>query len=154
MRGVTWELHKNPYGLFTFQSLINHLGFRYDGNNLSVISSSFLKILFILERGKEGEREGEKHQCVVASRASPTGDLACNPGMCTDWESNQQLFGSQASDQSTEPHQPGQSSFFPQGRQFHPFTCSYPFPLTTAGRLKVAYQCSGCAKTKIQRSCL
>ena len=36
--------------------------------------------LFIFrERGREGEREGEKHQCVVASRAPPTGHLACNP---------------------------------------------------------------------------
>ena len=29
-----------------------------------------------------GEREGEKHQCVVASHTPPTRDLACNPGMC------------------------------------------------------------------------
>ena len=41
----------------------------------------FLKILFtylFLERRREGEREreGEKHQCVVASCVSPTGDLA------------------------------------------------------------------------------
>ena len=43
----------------------------------------FLNLL--LERGKEGEREEEKHQCVVASHAPPTGDLACNPGMCLDW---------------------------------------------------------------------
>ena len=57
----------------------------------------------------EGEREGEKHQCVVASQVSPTGDLAHNPGMCPDWESNQQPFGSQASAKSTEPHQPGHS---------------------------------------------
>ena len=32
--------------------------------------------------GMEGGREGEKHQCVVASCESPTGNLACNPGMC------------------------------------------------------------------------
>ena len=32
-----------------------------------------------------------------------------NPGMCPDWESNQQPFGSQARTQSTEPHQPGPS---------------------------------------------
>ena len=38
--------------------------------------------VFILERGREGEREGEKHQYMVASHTSPTGDLACNPGMC------------------------------------------------------------------------
>ena len=29
------------------------------------------------------------------------------PGMCSDWESNQQLFGLQAGTQFTEPHQPG-----------------------------------------------
>ena len=55
-----------------------------------------------------GERKEEKHQCVIASHTPPTRDLACNPGMCPDWESNQQLFGSQASTQSTEPHQPGE----------------------------------------------
>ena len=36
----------------------------------------------------------------------PTGDLARNPGMCPDWESNQGPLASQASTQSTEPHQP------------------------------------------------
>ena len=30
-----------------------------------------------------------------------------NPGMCSDWESNQQPFRLQAGTQSTEPHQPG-----------------------------------------------
>ena len=57
----------------------------------------FLKdfIYICLERGKgrekerEREREGEKHQCVVASNIPPTGDLARNPGMCPDWESDQ-----------------------------------------------------------------
>ena len=80
-------------------------------NALSLVilsSSSFLKILFIFrERGMEGEKEGEKHQCVVASRMPPTGDLAHNPGMSPEWESNQLTFGSQASTQSTEPQQPG-----------------------------------------------
>ena len=55
--------------------------------------------LFFLDRG------GEKHQCVVASCSPRTGDLASNPAMCSDWESNQCPFGSQASAQSTEPHQ-------------------------------------------------
>ena len=54
-----------------------------------------------------GEREEEKHQCVVASHTSPTGDLACNPGMCPDWESNQRPFSSWAGTQYTELHQPG-----------------------------------------------
>ena len=58
--------------------------------------------LFIFrQRGRGGEREGEKHeeekhQCVVASHAPPTGDLAHNPGMCPNWESNLQPFGLQA----------------------------------------------------------
>ena len=58
--------------------------------------------LFIFREGK-GEREGEKHQCVAAS----TGDLACNPSMCPDGESNPRHVGLQAGAQSTEPHQPG-----------------------------------------------
>ena len=64
-------------------------------------------LLIFRERGREGERDGQKHQCVVASRAPQSGDLAHNSGMCPDWESNQQPFGSQACAQSTEPHQPG-----------------------------------------------
>ena len=71
----------------------------------------FFKIYFIFrEREREGEREGEKHQCVVASHEPPTGDLACNPGMCPDWESNQQHSGLQAGAQLTEPHQPGEAT--------------------------------------------
>ena len=55
--------------------------------------NSFFKrfYLFIFrERGREREREGEKQQCVVASHVAPIGDLACNPGTCPDWDSNQQ----------------------------------------------------------------
>ena len=75
----------------------------------------FLKILFLfLERGERREKERErkidvqeKHQ-LITSLMSPTGDLACNPGMCPEWELNQWPLGSQASTQSTEPYQPGQ----------------------------------------------
>ena len=64
--------------------------------------------LFIFrESGREGERVGEKHQCVVASDAPQIGDLAHNPGMGPAKESNWQPFGSQAHTQSTELHQPG-----------------------------------------------
>ena len=59
------------------------------------------------EKGREGEREEEKHQCVVASHEPPAGDLAHNPGMCPDWESNQGPLGWQAGTQPTKPHQPG-----------------------------------------------
>ena len=47
-----------------------------------------------------GEREGEKHQCVVASYAPPSGDLAHNPGMCPKWGSNERPFGPQVCTQS------------------------------------------------------
>ena len=39
-------------------------------------------IYLFLERGTEGQREGEKQLCVVASHMPATADLACNPGMC------------------------------------------------------------------------
>ena len=61
--------------------------------------------LFIFREGSERE----KHHVVTASQAPPTGDLAHNPDMCPDWESNWRPFGSQSSAQSTEPHQTGQN---------------------------------------------
>ena len=78
------------------------------------IRKYFFKVLFIFfrERAREGEREGEKHQCVFASHSPPTGDLAHNPGMFPDWESNQRPLGSQSGTQSTEPRQPGHALFF------------------------------------------
>ena len=42
----------------------------------------FKRFYLLLERGEGKEKEGEKHQCVVASHVPPTGDLAHNPGMC------------------------------------------------------------------------
>ena len=47
------------------------------------------------ERGREEEREGERHQCVVASHKALTGDLTHNPGRCPDQELNKLPFGSQ-----------------------------------------------------------
>ena len=71
----------------------------------------FIYLFIFRERGREGDRETntdvwEKHWS-VASCMPPTGDLACNPGMCPDWELNWWPFGPQASTQSTKPHQPG-----------------------------------------------
>ena len=78
--------------------------------NLTCSSFSLLffkRFLFIFRvRGGKIQREGEKHQCVVASCTSYTGDLACNPGMCSNWELNWWPIGSQAGVQSTEPHRP------------------------------------------------
>ena len=49
---------------------------------------------------------------MVAPHELHTGDLAHNPGMCLDWESNLQPFSVQAYTQSTELYQPGLMSFF------------------------------------------
>ena len=72
----------------------------------SVFGFFFLRFYLYTFREMGREGEGEKHQS-VASHTPPTGDLAWNPSMWPDWESNQWPFGSQASTQSTEPHQPG-----------------------------------------------
>ena len=80
--------------------------------SLLFIFKDFIYLFSERERGKEGERKGEKQQCVTASHASPTGDLASNPGMCPEQELNQQPFDLQAGTQSTEPHQPGLKVFF------------------------------------------
>ena len=59
------------------------------GSKVRYISNFFKRFyLFILREKGRGGKEGEKHQCVVASLVSPTGDPACNPGMCPDWELN------------------------------------------------------------------
>ena len=71
--------------------------YNYAGYNIAVNFTAFcmLYCLFLLYllifrgTGREGER-GEKHQCVVASHVPLTGDLACNSGMCPDWELNRQ----------------------------------------------------------------
>ena len=43
---------------------------------------------------------------------APTGDWACNPGMCPDQESNQQHFALWENAQLTEPHRSGIVSRF------------------------------------------
>ena len=58
------------------------------------------------------EKEGEKHQGVVASPTPLTEDLACNPGMCPNWELNQWPFSLQDNTQHTEPHQSGLKDLF------------------------------------------
>ena len=74
----------------------------FDQHFVNIVLKDFLN-LFFRERRQEEDREGEKHQCVVPSHMPPPGDLACNSGMCPDWESNRRPFGLQASTQSTEP---------------------------------------------------
>ena len=61
---------------------------------------SFFKKDFIssvLDRGEGRVEERERNINVWLSHAPPSGgDLAQNPGMCPDWESNQWPFGLQA----------------------------------------------------------
>lgn len=56
------------------------------------INCAFLKKDFLYLLFRERWREGEKHQCAketsVASCTHPTGDLACDWGMCPDLVSN------------------------------------------------------------------
>ena len=66
------------------------------------VISFFLRFYFFLERGEGREKERERnihvweiHQS-VAPRTHLTGDLAHNPGLCPDWESNQWSFSSKA----------------------------------------------------------
>ena len=70
----------------------------------------YLLFCIFREREKDGERDGKKHQYVVASSEPPY--LVRNPGMCPDWELSQRSFGWQAGAQSIEPHQPGRNIFF------------------------------------------
>ena len=72
----------------------------------------FFKRDFIFtERGSEREREERNISVWLPLTCPLLGDLACNPGMCPDWESNQRPFGLQSSTQFTEPHQPGQIKY-------------------------------------------
>ena len=65
------------------------MGPYYDRTSTKMTAVRFetLKIFYLFifrKRGRGGKIKGEKLQCVVASRAPCTGDLACNPGRCPD----------------------------------------------------------------------
>ena len=79
------------------------------------IIAIFYKDLFVFrEKGREGEREREtsmcKRYCIdrLPLACPLLGTLPATLVMCPDWELNWRPFSSQASAQSTEPHQPGQ----------------------------------------------
>ena len=73
----------------------------------------FLKrfCVFIYFRVGKGEREGERHQYVVSSCVPPTGDLACNLGMCPRPGIEQMTLWFAGWHSTTEPHQAGQIFF-------------------------------------------
>ena len=76
-----WKLHsRKKERISTFKTAWMDLEI------IMLIEIRLLKV-FYLFIFRERRREGEKHQCVVASHIT-TGDLGHNPGMCPDWELN------------------------------------------------------------------
>ena len=77
-------------------------------SHLNIFKKIFKKdfICLLLERGEGGRKKG-RETCEKYNHMAPAGDLAHNPGMCPDWDSNRRSFGSQASAQFTESHLPG-----------------------------------------------
>ena len=69
----------------------------------------FLNYIYLfLDRGGGRKEEEERNINVWLPLTCPSpGNLVCHPGMCPDWELNQQPFALQSGAQSTEPHQPG-----------------------------------------------
>ena len=82
--------------------------FSYIFNSSLFLCRKYFIYLF-LERGEGREKERERNINVWLPLVHPpTGDLACNPGLCPAWELNQGPFGSWAAGTlSTEPHKPG-----------------------------------------------
>ena len=64
----------------------------FDNNNIRTYNFVNRFYLFIFrEKGKEGGRKRGRDTSVcgwLPLARPPTGDLACNLGMCPDWESN------------------------------------------------------------------
>ena len=59
----------------------------------------FFKRFYLFPEREGNEKERERNVDWLPLHAPPTGDLACNTGMCPDWELNRQFFGSQAGTQ-------------------------------------------------------
>ena len=111
---------------------------------------TFLKKIIYFQTEEKGGRKRERKTSVCSCLLCiPTGDLACNPGMCPDQELNQQLFGLQAGAQSTEPYQPGEICSLFKGIQGHVLRkskrqasgCLHSFP---DGKWKKCGQVSKC----------
>ena len=90
------------------EAYIEHNNLFYNNNNLTLTAYKHFYLLthsllfffkdfiyLFLERGGGREKERERNISVVASHLAPTGNLACNPGMCHDWELNLRPSGSQ-----------------------------------------------------------
>ena len=95
--------HTHKYKYLRFYYFTTHSSIH--SSNKYFYASAFY--LFIFTEGKGGRKRGrETSMCGCLSHVPHRGPSQ-QPSMCAEWESNQQLFGSQASTQSTDPHQPG-----------------------------------------------
>ena len=54
-----------------------------------------------------------------------TGDLACNPGMCREWESNQQPFDPQVSTQPLSHTSQGYMNDFLRSKMYFTYSLKY-----------------------------
>ena len=83
-------------------------------NLLKIIELYAYNGFIFRERGKEEERERpidcERYTNLLPIEYPQLGSPTCNPGMCPDWELNQQPVSSQAGPQSNDPHQLGHKS--------------------------------------------
>ena len=94
IRGFLLCFSFSPFLTISAESTSSLLKFTsfFTNRRLGFLNRIYLYIF--RERGREGEKKGEKYQCMVASYVPPIGDLACSPGMCPDWESNWRPVGS------------------------------------------------------------
>ena len=69
--------------------------------------TDFIYLFIFSERGREGEREGEKHQCVVASHTPPTGDLATTQACALPGNQTCHPLVLRLALNPLDPHQPG-----------------------------------------------
>ena len=115
------EANQKRFGLFPWIYGANQMHMNNQGKWLPMalgivwLSYNFGLVFFFLRfylfvgrgEGRETKVDVQEKHLSVAPRTHPTENLACNPGMCPDWESNWWPFSLQAGAQSTEPQQPG-----------------------------------------------
>ena len=75
--------------------------------NLYRFKKKIYLFIYLFLEGREEERETNINVWLPLTPSLTPRDLAYNPGVCPDWESNRRPFGSQAGTQFTELHQPG-----------------------------------------------
>ena len=74
--------------------------------NLYRFKKKIYLFIYLFLEGREEERERNINVWLPLTPSPTPRDLAYNPGVCPDWESNRRPFGSQAGTQFTETHNP------------------------------------------------